>query len=421
MIYAIDFGTSNSLLSAATEKELFQAIPIDPEAKDPSIMRSILYLPDPNHCYFGAKATQEYVSNDMEGRLIRSIKKFLPVRSFSGTFVNDKAFAIEDIIATFLGEMRRRANEYFKQDVDAVLLGRPARFAENDADDSFAQNRLQAAANLAGFKHVEFCPEPLAAAYEFKATLTEPKIVFVADFGGGTSDFTVIRITPDSDREVEVLALGGVSVAGDALDGSLMRGRIAKHFGAEVQYQVPFGSNILTMPKHLMEKICSPAEISVLRERDTQEFFRNVKTWSLGAEDHHKMDNLSSLIHEQIGFAVFEEIEGTKRRLSEAEAAEFHYKYTGMDIREKFTRAEFEGYARSVISRILRSMDDTMRAAQLQYGEVDLVCATGGTAKVFALRAALSERFGEEKIQQHRNFHSIVYGLSRVAQGLLRS
>jgi hypothetical chaperone protein len=356
----------------------------------------------------------------MEGRLIRSIKKFLPVRSFLGTFVNDKAFYLEDIIATFLGEMRRRANAHFQKDVDSVLLGRPARFAEDDADDRFAQERLQTAANRAGFKHVEFCPEPLAAAYEFKATLTESKIVFVADFGGGTSDFTVIRLGPNGPMDLEVLALGGVSFAGDALDGSLMRGRIAKHFGAEVQYQVPFGSNVLTMPKHLMEKICSPAEISVLRERDTQEFFRNVKSWSLGAEDHQRMDNLFSLIHEQIGFAVFEEIEATKRKLSEAERAEFAYAYSGMKLRESFTRGDFEGYAGVVLRKILRSMDDTMRAAQLQYGDVDLVCATGGTAKVFALRAALAERFGEEKIQQHQNFHSIVYGLSRVAQNLLQ-
>lgn len=419
MIYAIDFGTSNSLLSAATKTELHQAIPLDPDAKDPSILRSILYLPKPSVCYFGVKATEEYVANDMDGRLIRSIKKFLPMRSFGGTFVNDKAFAIEDIIATFLGEMRRRANAHFQKDVDSVLLGRPARFADNDADDRFAEDRLRSAANIAGFRHVEFCPEPLAAAYEFKSTLTEPKVVFVADFGGGTSDFTVIRIGPKNQDDLEVLSLGGVSYAGDALDGSLMRGRIAKHFGADVQYQVPFGSNILTMPKYLMEKICSPAEISVLRSRDTQEFFRNVRTWSLGPEDHQKMDNLSSLIHDQIGFSLFEEIEATKRKLSDADSADFSFRYSGMDLKERFSRGDFESYAGGVIASILKSMDETMRAAQLSYSDVDLVCATGGTARVFALREALKARFGEEKIQQHKNFHSIVYGLSRVAQGLL--
>ena len=419
MIYAIDFGTSNSLLSAATKTELHQAIPLDPDAKDPSILRSILYLPKPSVCYFGVKATQEYVANDMDGRLIRSIKKFLPMRSFGGTFVNDKAFAIEDIIATFLGEMRRRANAHFEKDVDSVLLGRPARFADTDADDKFAEDRLRSAATIAGFRHVEFCPEPLAAAYEFKSTLTEPKVVFVADFGGGTSDFTVIRLGPKNQDDLEVLSLGGVSYAGDALDGSLMRGRIAKHFGAEVQYQVPFGSNILTMPKYLMEKICSPAEISVLRARDTQEFFRNVRTWSLGPEDHQKMDNLSSLIHDQIGFSLFEEIEATKRKLSDTDAADFSFRYSGMDLRERFSRGDFESYAGGVIATILKSMDETMKAAQLSYADVDLVCATGGTARVFALREALKARFGEEKIQQHKNFHSIVYGLSRVAQGLL--
>jgi hypothetical chaperone protein len=260
----------------------------------------------------------------------------------------------------------------------------------------------------------------LAAAYEFKSTLTEPKIVFVADFGGGTSDFTVIRLQPGESQDVEVLSLGGVSVAGDALDGALMRGRIVPHFGANVQYQAPFGSNVLTMPVHLMEKICSPADISVLRERDTQEFFRNVKSWSLGPDDHQKMENLYSLIHEQIGFAVFEEIESVKRRLSEQERADFDFRYSGMHLQESITRENFREYSRLAVNKILESMDETMDAAQLKFSDIDLVCATGGTAKVPFLREALAIRFGEEKIQQHKNFHSIVYGLSRVAQGLLR-
>lgn len=296
MIYAIDFGTSNSLLAAATKEELLPPLPLDPDAKDPTILRSLLYFPDRTKCFFGESAIREYVQHDMEGRLLRSVKKFLPTRSFVGTFVGDRAFYLEDIIATFLGEMRRRANAKLARDVDAVLLGRPARFSADDAEDRFAEERLRTAAERAGFRHIAFCPEPLAAAYEFTSTLTEPKIVFVADFGGGTSDYTVIRLDPKAKNQVEVLAIGGVPVAGDALDGALMRGRIARHFGADVQYQVPFGSNVLTMPKLLMEKICSPADISVLRERDTQEFFRNVRSWALSDADRAKMDNLSSLI-----------------------------------------------------------------------------------------------------------------------------
>lgn len=419
MIYAIDFGTSNSLLAAATKEELFPPLALDPDGKDPTILRSVLYFPDESKCFFGEAAIREYVNHDMEGRLLRSVKKFLPMRSFVGTFVRDRAFYLEDIIATFLGEMRRRANARTGRDVDAVLLGRPARFSADDAEDTYAEGRLRTAAERAGFRHIAFCPEPLAAAHEFTAQITEPKIVFVADFGGGTSDYSVIRLDPKAKQQVEVLAIGGVSVAGDALDGSLMRGRIARHFGAEVQYKVPFGSNVLTMPKHLMEKICSPADISVLRERDTQEFFRNVRSWSLGPDDREKMDNLFSLIHDQIGFAVFEKIEAVKRALSDDEAATFAFSYSDMDLREEITRPQFEEYATLALTRILKSMDDTLAAAGVKPADVDLVCATGGTAKVFALRAALTARFGEAKIQQHRNFHSIVYGLSRVAQGML--
>lgn len=421
MIYAIDFGTSNSLLSAATKEKVFNPIPLDPMAKDPSIFRSVLYYPSKTACFFGAEAIKEYSANDMEGRLIRSIKKFLPMRSFVGTFVDDRALYLEDIIATFLGEMRRRANRHFNLDVDSVLLGRPARFSESDSDDRFAQDRLESAARKGGFKNIGFCPEPLAAAYEFQSTLKKQQIVFVADFGGGTSDFTVIRLEPqkENQRGIDVLSLGGVSVAGDAIDGSIMRRRISSHFGADVQFKAPFGENVLSMPKTLVESICSPAELSVLKERDAQEFFRNVREWSLTDEHKKMMDNLSCLIHEQIGFALFEKIESTKIALSILEKTEFTFDYSQIAIRELIMRSEFNEYAGPSFARILKSLDDTVKAAGLTFADIDLVCATGGTAKVLALTEALELRFGKEKIQQHKNFHSIVHGLSRFAQGMI--
>lgn len=418
MIYAIDFGTSNSLLGAAEKGKLYAPIPLDPQAQDPSILRSILFFPNANECFYGSAAIQEFVKNDMEGRLIRSIKKFLPMRSFVGTFVGSRPLHLEDIIATFLREMRSRANAHFDKDVDSVLLGRPARFADDDADDHYAESRLELAARKAGFKNIQFCPEPLAAAYEFKSTLSETKTVLVGDFGGGTSDFTVIRIGPEKHKSSDVLSIGGVSVAGDALDGAIMRKRISPYFGANVQYKVPFGSNTLTMPIHLMEKICSAADISLLRERDTLEFFRNVQTWSLGEDDKQKMDNLFSLINEQIGFQLFEDIEKTKRILSDAQSAPFSFKHTGINIKEEITKKDFDLYTEDAVTKIFKSLDETVKAAQLQYDDVDLICATGGTAKVAVIREGLEKRFGKEKIQQHNRFHSIVQGLSRAAQEL---
>lgn len=418
MIYAIDFGTTNSLLGAVIDGKKIQPIALDLSAKDPSIFRSVMFFPSRKEVFYGADAIQEYVRHDMEGRFIRSIKKFLPLRTFIGTHIEDRPMNLEDIIGVFLGEMRRRANTYFKKDVDSVLLGRPARFSLDDADDQYAEYRLERAARLAGFKNIAFSPEPVAAAHEFKTTLKEEKIVFVADFGGGTSDFTIVKIGPGLFQKKDVLAIGGINLAGDALDACVMRKRISAHFGATVQYQVPFGSNILTMPTGLMEKICSPADISLLRERDTIEFFKNVQSWSLKSEDRRKMDNLFSLINEQIGFQVFEKIEFSKQELSRKLMSVIDFNESEVRFIEEITRAEFDDYTSETVEKIKLALDQTLARSGLNPGQIDTVCATGGSAKVPAVYRALENRFGKDKIQQHNHFHSIVYGLIEQASVL---
>jgi hypothetical chaperone protein len=421
LTYAIDFGTSNSLLAAADENKIYAPIPLDEDASDPSVMRSILYLPHMNECYYGARAIREFVHRDMEGRFIRSIKKFLPIRSFIGTYVEDRPLNLEDIIALFLKEMRTRANKHFDQDVTSVVLGRPARFSSVDEDDQFAQYRLEKAARSAGFKTIEFLPEPVAAAREFRTQTKGSKIALIADFGGGTSDYTVIRLGETPFQQSDVLAIGGVSLAGDSLDGSVMRHRISKHFGAEVEYKVPFGSNVLTMPRNLMERICSPADISLLRKRDTMEFFKNVRQWSIGDEDREKMDRLFTLINDQLGFSVFEEIEGTKRRLSESDQTLFNYNYPELKIEETVKRREFDQYVSERVNPIIESLDETVKKAGLSFDQIDLICCTGGTAKVPVIRDRLIERFGADKLREHNIFHSVVQGLAERALEMARA
>lgn len=419
MIYAIDFGTSNSLLAAADEKQVYPPVPLDAKASDPTVLRSLLYFPDMSRCYFGTEAIYQFGENPGRGRLIRSIKKYLPIRSFVGTYIEDRPANLENLISFFLREMRTRANQHFGKDVDKVVLGRPARFAEDDADDRYAEFRLEQAAKLAGFKEIHFCPEPIAAAFDFKAQLTETKTVLVADFGGGTSDFTVIRIGPEAYTPKDVLSIGGVSLAGDALDGAVMRGKLAPHFGADVAYSVPFSSNVLRMPAHLASRLCSAPDIALLARRDTQEFLRNVRKWALSDVDREKLDRLACLVDEQLGFPVFEAIETAKRDLSAGDQAKIFYDHPAIGFDEKISRQNFETFVHDPIERILKSLDDTVRAAQVDYSKIDMVCATGGTARVPLLHQALVERFGEAKIQERNRFHSIVQGLARRAQQLL--
>lgn len=423
LVYGIDFGTSNSILGAADQQGPRGFAPLDPAAPDPAILRSLLYFPNAKEVFYGARAVQEFVSRDHTGRFIRSIKKQLPSRSFVGTFVDQRPFNLEDLIGVFLGEVRRRANEHFQQDVTRVVLGRPAKFAPDEADDRYAEGRLERAARIAGFKEIEFLPEPVAAAMGYDSPEQEPasreEIVLAADYGGGTSDFTLYRFsTARRFRTSDVIGLGGVALAGDALDASLMRQRISPHFGTGVQYQVPFGSNVLTMPKNLMERICHPAEISLLREQDTREFLRNVQQWSLSDEDQEKMERLFILLDDQLGFPIFEAIEGTKKELSRSEAALFEYTYPGISIRESVLRGQFEEYASSSLSRIDQALQDTLDSAGVTPGQVDRVLCTGGTARVSWIRKSLMDRFGREKLFDLDPFRGVARGLMQRASEL---
>ena len=418
--YGIDFGTSNSLVAATDGEKIFSAIPLDPFSHDSSVMRTLLYFPHQKKVFYGSEALKNYNDNPGEGRLIRSIKKHLPFRSFIGTWIEDRPMNLEDLIGLFLSELRRRGNQHFGQDVTRVVLGRPARFAEDEGDDKYAQSRLEIAARKAGFTEIEFVPEPIAAACEFRSTLREEKIVFVADFGGGTSDFTVMKMSTAPYQPSDVLAIGGVSRAGDALDGSVMRDRLSSHFGADIKFQIPFSSNVLKMPLHLMEKICSPADVSLLQKRDVMEFLKNVEKWAIHDADKSKMRRLFTLVEDQLGFPLFEQIETAKRELSQSDEGRVVFDYPGINLNEKIKKEQFESYIFPSVEIILKTLDETMKKSGIDFSKVDIVCCTGGTARVPCLRQAIEQRFGKEKVQEHKAFHSVVEGLANRAREIFR-
>jgi len=407
-LYAIDFGTSNSLLCGVTPRAVDQPLSLDPSASDPSVFRSILFYSEAKQWHFGAEALERYVADGMRGRFLRSLKRFLPMPSFEETRIGSRAVRLEELIGVFLREMRKRANEHYGVDVRRALFGRPARFADSDENDALAEERLGAAAQFAGFDEVHFCPEPTAAAYDFRSRLTEPKVVLVADFGGGTSDYTVARLTPGED-DVEVLAIGGVSVAGDAFDGALMRHKVSRHFGADVKYKVPFGSNVLSMPRPLMESLCSPADTCLLAQRD-------IKSGSLGKDDKRHIDQLLCLVEDSLGFQLFESIEHAKRALSDEPVTELRFDYPGIDIAEPITQTEFQHFSKPQVDAILGSLDSTLTQSGLGAASIDLVCCTGGTARVAALAAGIQSRFGAEKLVRLRSLHSVIQGLGERAR-----
>lgn len=417
---AIDFGTSNSLVAGATSASPFAPLAIDPAHADPTIMRSVLYSPSRHEWQCGEEAISLYYEQGAEGRIFRSLKKFLPDRSFQGTQVHGIYYSLEDLLSRMLSKMRERAEAHLGQTLEQVVLGHPALFSPQIELHREALARLEKSARLAGFKDIHFCPEPVAAAHHFAQHLETAKTVLIADFGGGTSDFTVVRMRPEGFNESDVLALGGLSIAGDAFDGSIMENVVAPHFGSKIEYRVPFGSNVMSLPKALVRKMCSPADLLLLGKQDYVEFFRQLEQWSLGPEDALLLERLTILVEERQGYHLFQCIEEGKKALAQQDRGAIDYLYPGIDLHLALPAVDFIEFSRSLVQAILKSLDDTLAQAGLSPEAIDIVCCTGGTARLGTIQQALAQRFGLEKLEQHLPFHAVINGLARKAQQLLR-
>jgi hypothetical chaperone protein len=417
---AIDFGTSNSLVAGADAHGVFAPIAIDPYAPDQTIMKSVLYSLRRNEWTVGADAISLYYEAGAEGRVLKSLKKFLPDPSFQGTQIHGQYYSLEDLLARLLRAMKERAEAARGHTLTKVILGHPALFAPSPEDHRRALMRLEKSAQIAGFTMIEFCPEPVAAAYNFASTLTEEKIAMVADFGGGTSDFTIIRLKPSGFTEGDVLSLGGVSLAGDAFDGSIMEHAVAPYFGSKIEFRMPMGSNTLHLPKALVRKLCSPADLMMLGKKEYIEFFRNLQQWSLDRETAQAIERLEMLIEERQGYHLFESIEDGKKMLSAKDYGHVRYQYPTIDLDLTFKRADFDRFSAKIIDAILGSLDETLRSSGLAYSDIGIVCCTGGTARIPALHAGLARRLGAEKLEHHLPFHAVVNGLAKRAHTLLR-
>jgi hypothetical chaperone protein len=418
LVLAIDFGTTNSLLGAIHNGKKVFSVPLDPGAPDPTILRTLLYFPDAEACFYGSDALKNFAENDMSGRLFRSFKAHLPNRSYLGTMLENRPLPLEEMVGIFLLEMRKRAEKHFGQTADKIVLGRPARYSLDIEADRFAEYRMRKGAAFAGFRNIEFVAEPLAAAFEFRKTLSSEKTVLVADFGGGTSDFTIIKLGPKEFKASDVLALDGASVAGDALDGAVMTNKLGPLFGSNTIYRVPLGSNFIKMPPALHQRLCQPAHIAHLKEPESYEFLKNARQWAVNDDDKAKLDRLFVLIDDQQIYPLFDAIEQSKRALSASDESILDFDYPDIEINEKILRSEFDTWIAPSERAIFKALDNCLETAGLTADQIDLVCCTGGTAKVPAFQNELLKRFGASKMQTSSHFHSVLYGLVEMASRL---
>ena len=412
-VFGIDFGTTNSALSIYRNNTV-EVVNIDGVNANGSLMRSVLYFTEENEIFAGQEAIGHYVEEGAAGRFMQSIKTFLPNRSFESTEVFGKKYGIEDLVAIILRKIKAKGEAHLGYPVDSVVLGRPVLFSEDAEKDALAQSRLETAAKKAGFKEIRFQLEPVAAALSFEQTLASgaEKLVLIGDFGGGTSDFTVIRVRGGAfarpDRRSDVLSLGGVYTAGDKFDSQIMWDKIAKYFGRGVKYKGMGKNELFDIPHSIIHTLCQWHRIPLLRARKTREQIRLIKN---AATDKESIENLEHLINDNYGFFLFQSIEKAKCKLSDLEMTTVDFKERDLCISEPITKQEFEAINGDNFRRIACCIDEVVAKSGVAHSKIDTVFLTGGTSRIPFIRGIFSERFGEDKLENRDAFTSVVHGL----------
>lgn len=409
-IYGIDFGTSNSSVTIWDVER--RALVRDPRIA--GVESSFMYFPytlrrDPP--LIGDAAKLRYVQDEMRGRFFQAIKTILPNRTFSETIVNNQPFLLEDLIAFFLRFLKAKADAVTGQDVKRVVLGRPAVFSTDPDEDRLAQERLHRAAQLAGFEEIHFQYEPIAAAFAYEARIAQPERVLVGDFGGGTSDFTVVQLDPRrqglTDRAGDILATGGLPVAGNKYDSATMWHQLTPKFGRGATYE-SWGKR-LEVPDTLHRQICQWDQIVFLRNATKLDLI-----WRLArlSNDPAAFERLEALVKENQGFALFQMIEGAKIALTAHDTAPLRFTHPRIPLNEQLTLAQFNRNSADLTAQIVATLDGFLARAGLDPASIETVFLTGGTSLIRSLRGEFITRFGADKIRDGGEFTSVGDGLA---------
>jgi hypothetical chaperone protein len=370
--------------------------------------------------FVGKAAIDAYISSGMRGRFFQAIKTVLPDRSFTHTVVNGRKLTIEELVAAIIRHFKTAADKITGMNVDEVICGRPATFGAKPDADATAERRLREALKLAGFNKIHFQLEPIAAAYHYETTLSAPQTVLVGDFGGGTSDFTVMRVDPKKigqpNRASDILCTSGVAVAGNRFDSAIMRERLLPAFGGNAHYRTHRGARPLSARNYAHAAICEWDKIHHLKsDKRILEYLDRMVAFS---DDAAAFKRLQTLITKNLGYALFKKIEAAKIKLSTADRADLIFDDHDLILQKTLLRENILTDAESEIIAIKNCFLGMLAAHSISPAGIDAVFLTGGTAQIPAIRAIFEEHFGGSKIHSGDYFTSIVDGLALSAAGI---
>ena len=417
-----DFGTTNSsvaFLNADSEVRFASFLSLGAQVKS---FRSVLYLeqlrtgtgPRRTHVLTGPAAIERYLQAEEKGRLVQSLKSHLSSRSLTGTEVFGRRYKLEDLIARMIGDLRKHAATQFERPIRYAMVGRPVRFvgAETAEDDDFAVSRLREAFAAAGFERVDFEMEPVAAACAYEATLDHDELILIGDFGGGTSDFSLLRVGPGVRRRGRVpqdlIGNSGVGLAGDAFDARIVRKLVSPALGSNSEAR-SLNKLLPAVPAWIYSNLERWHYLSFLRTNSVREILKSARIRALEPE---KIQALITLIDEDLGYQLHQAVQQVKFELSHSHNAEFRFSESGMDLRIPVTRHEFESWIENDLHAIEDSIDKLLKASGIHPSAVDRVFLTGGSSFVPAVRRIFEILFGKDRIRSGNEFTSVAHGLA---------
>jgi hypothetical chaperone protein len=410
----VDFGTSNSVVAIADSSGQVQVRRFETQIGVVEAYRSaLLFFREgrrPNTMLghiSGPDALLRAMDIDADHRFLQSLKTHLSSASLQDIYLLGRRFLLEELIGLFLKDVLPSGVSDL-----SVVCGRPVVFAGERPNEALAAERLRNAYRSAGVENLDLVYEPLGAAYWYARTNRRRETVLVADFGGGTSDFSVMRFDSTGARiEADALSHAGVGVAGDTFDFRIVDNLLLPQLGKGSHYR-SFGK-LLPLPSHYYAAFAQWHRLSLLKDAQT---LRELRQLVRSAERPHEVEDFLHLIEADLGYELYQAISKTKLELSTADHTTFHFKAGDLDISIAVSRAEFETWIAADVERIGAAIDVALERANATVETVNSVFMTGGTSYVPAVRRLFERRFGEEKMRYGDAFNSVASGLAAIAR-----
>ena len=424
----IDFGTTNSAIAVTDEAGHPRLARFATPGGTTDTFRSILYF-EPwatrgalgaDGIVAGPEAIRRYRAASPKGRFIQSLKTYLGDGSFTGTLIGGKHRSIEELIGLILQRLLAAGAEALGPLPSRAVVGRPVHFtaARSGKDDERAVGRLRRAFAIAGITDVVFEYEPVAAAYAYRQRLEKPATVLIGDFGGGTSDFSILSLPPATSGTDGITILGsdGLAIGGDRFDQLIVRHAVAPQLGKGSEYVSP-PDKVLPTPEWVYAKLERWHHLSFLKSPATIAMLERVQHTSTAPA---AIAALLHLVDEDLGYELHEQVNATKSTLSAELAAAFHFELSPVSITWEATRDEFDTFLADDLAEIEACVSGLLSRAAVDSAAIDTVFLTGGSSYVPAVRRIFERRFVNATITGGEELTSVATGLAlKAAEQLL--